>query len=335
MFFFPLFHCFRQWTHLQNDSFWRRKKKRKIAKVSLSNFCKEIVSPFCILCGSHKSCILYAKRLIRFNDDFFFCFWGNYTLSLFGYVYSETSNEFVHNILMNLTDCRIQIAIYLLWHGHFGGGREVGPPTCGRKTENWPSEHEHWLISRQPKQPQNELVIFSGYFQTRTHGRGKERGAWAGASRWAQGNVILSGVTEGREQSPLVEVGGRGRGKIQIFLPSDCVPRKNAKTFCWSEHATLSRSPAQPNSLTYISLSLFLPLQPLNLAPPTQEAAALGAAAATATAWTMPSRRRAADRSIRCASRTMSWNVSISVTRSSCNASRCWALWPSLWCSAA
>lgn len=78
-------------------------KRRKLRKFSCQTFAKKLLARF----ASYVDHINFV--FVRFNDDFF-----GILHSLFGYVYSETSNEFVHNILMNLTDCRIQIAIYLL-----------------------------------------------------------------------------------------------------------------------------------------------------------------------------------------------------------------------------
>lgn len=89
------------------------KKRGKLRKFPCQTFAKKLLARFASYVD-HINLVFYIV-----NDSFdlmtiFFSVFGDTTLSLFGYVYSETSNEFVHNILMNLTDCRIQIAIYLL-----------------------------------------------------------------------------------------------------------------------------------------------------------------------------------------------------------------------------
>lgn len=206
-------------------------------------------------------------------------------------------------------------------------GRAVwrrGPPTYSstwtRKTENWPSEHEHWLISRQPKQPQNELVIFSGYFQT--HAGVVTRGRVGGGVVVCAGPVrgtrkcYFKWCDRGQRAESICQWGRGGGGVVANFTFSylliACHRTKKCQNILLKRTCNASRSSTQPahptawNTRTNkptnstpshsLPLSLSFYLQLLNLTHRAKEAAALGAAAATATAWTMPSRRRAAAR---------------------------------------
>lgn len=86
------------------------KKRGKLRKFPCQTFAKKLLARF----ASYVDHINLVFYMLNDSFDLMTIFFLHYTLSLFGYVYSETSNEFVHNILMNLTDCCIQIAIYLL-----------------------------------------------------------------------------------------------------------------------------------------------------------------------------------------------------------------------------